>query len=132
MRTHYVTHPSDRPFADEVAQRASAHGLERADDLASADVAFVLASAAALRDGLGGAPAAALAAGVPVLLAVRGDVAFPDGFPVARKHLPLAVDAAGAVRLLEDHARNAASKIADGKRELFAHGVLLALLARGG
>ncbi len=39
-------------------------------------------------------------------------------------------DPAGALRLLEDHRRNAAAKIADGKRELFGLGVLAALLAR--
>lgn len=130
MRVHVVAHAADRAFAEELARRLPACGMEASDGPVGADVALVLASSAALRDGLGGGPAAVLAAGTPVLLAVLCDVRLPEGFPAARKHVPLAADPAGAVRLLEDHRRNAANRIADGKRELFAHGVLLALLAR--
>ena len=132
MRVHFVHHPADRPFAAEVERIMASHRIERWPTADGSDVALVLASAAAMRDGLGDAPRAALAAAIPVLTGLVHDDAVPLRFPAARKHLPLVKDAASVLRLLEDHRRHAAAKIADGKRELFGLGVLAALLARGG
>lgn len=130
MRVHFVHHPDDRAFAAEVERLMAAHRLERWPTPDGSDVALVLASRAALRDGLGDAPGLALRAGIPILTVLVHDDAVPLRFPAARKHLPQVSDPAGALRLLEDHRRNAAAKIADGKRELFGLGVLAALLAR--
>lgn len=130
MRVHFVHHAAEQAFAAEVERLAAAHRIERWPTPEGSDVVLVLASAAALRDGLGDAPRAALGSGVAVLTVLVYDDAVPLRFPAARKHLPLVKDPAGALRLLEDHRRNAAAKIADGKRELFGLGVLAALLAR--
>jgi hypothetical protein len=130
MRVHFVHHPDDRAFAAEVERLMAAHRIERWPTAEGSDVALVLASRAALRDGLGDAPQTALRAAIPILTVLLHDDAVPLRFPAARKHLPQVSDPAGALRLLEDHRRNAAAKIADGKRELFGLGVLAALLAR--
>src|SRR5439155_13699817 len=119
MLVHFVNHETDADFVGEVVRLMAAHRMEQHAMPVGSDVALILASAAALRDGLGDRPIEALRAGVPVLTAVLGDDVVPLRFPVARKHLPLVNDPASALRLLEDHRKNASSKIADGKRELF-------------
>lgn len=130
MRVHFVHHPDDAALVAEVERLGRGHRLEAWPTPEGSDVALVVGSRAALRDGLGGRPAAALAAGVDVLTVLVGEAALPARFPAARKHVPWVADAASALRLLEDHRRNAAARIADGKRELFGFGVLAALLAR--
>jgi len=130
MRVHFVHHAAETALAAELERLAAAHRIERWPTAEGSDVALVLASTAAMRDGLGAAPRTALASGIAVLTVLVYDDAVPLRFPAARKHLPMIKDPAGALRLLEDHRRNAAAKIADGKRELFGLGVLAALLAR--
>jgi hypothetical protein len=131
MRVHFVHHPADRAFVEEVARVMASHRFERHDTAAGSDVAVVVASRAAMREGLGTTAAEALAAGVPLLTVLLGDDALPDRFPVPHKHVPLVRDVASTLRLLEDHRRTASAKIAEGKRELFGYGVLLTLVARG-
>ena len=130
MHVHLIHHASDAEFAGALSEAMAAHRLDRHASASGSDVVLVLASRLALKDGLGDGPAKAMAAGVPVLTTVLGDGVLPPRFPVANKHVPLVRDVASALRLLEDHRKNAAAHIADGKRELFAHGLFLALLAR--
>lgn len=131
MRVHFVHHAGDRPFVAELERVMAAHRFEPHGTLAGSDVVVVLASRTALKEGLGAAPAQALAAGVTIVTTLLGEDALPDRFPVPHKHVPLVRDVASALRLLEDHRRTASAKIAEGKRELFGYGLLLALLARG-
>jgi hypothetical protein len=131
MRVRFLHHAADARFVAEVERVMAAHRFEPAGTLAAADVVVVLASRPALREGLGTAPAEALASGVTVVTVLLGEDALPDRFPAPHKHVPLVRDVASALRLLEDHRRTAAAKIAEGKRELFGYGVLLALLDRG-
>lgn len=130
MRVFFVHHADDEGFVAEVARLMAAHRFERWPTAAGSDLALVLASAPALRDGLGGAPSAALSAAIPVLTCLLYDDAVPLRFPVPRKHLPLVKEPATTLRLLEDHRKHRNAQIIDGKRELFGHGVLAALLAR--
>ena len=130
MRVHFVHHPEDRAFVAELVRVMAAHRFEPLESPEGSDLAVVLASKAALRDGLGAAPMQALAAGVRTVTIVLGNAVIPDRFPVPRKHIPHVSDVASALRLLEDQRRTASAKIAEGKRELLGYGVLLALLAR--
>jgi hypothetical protein len=130
MLVHFVNHLADSPFVLEVERLMAAHQMHRHGTAEGSDVAVILASAAAMRDGLGDGPALALASGVALLPVVVGDGVVPHRYPAARKHIPLVTDPPTTLRLLEDHRKNAASKIAEGKRELFGYGILLALLAR--
>jgi hypothetical protein len=130
MRVHFVHHAEDRAFVAEVARVMAGHRFEPADAAQGSDLAVVVASKAALRDGLGAAPLRALAAGVRTATVLLGEDALPDRFPVPHKHVPLVRDVASMLRLLEDHRRTGAAKIAEGKREMLGYGVLLALLGR--
>jgi hypothetical protein len=131
VRVHLVSHPADAPFVAELTRVMATHKFEAWPSLEGCDVAAILLSKAALCDGLGQTPAEALAAEIAVLPMVLGAEPAPRRFPAHAKHMPLARDVSGALRLLEDHRKNAATKIADGKRELFGFGLLLGLLAKG-
>ena len=131
MRVLLIHHPSDAGFAADLVEAMGRHRFEARTEADGCDFALVLASKAALRDGLGEAPAKALAAGLRVVPVVLGDDALPPRFPVHAKHVPRAADVADLMRLLEDHRKVAPQKIADSKQELFGYGVLLALLSRG-
>jgi hypothetical protein len=131
LRVHVVHHPEDADFVAGLARVLAPHRFEVRETPDGADLALVLVSRAALRDGLGDAPARALEAGLATLPVVLGADVVPLRFPVPPKHVPHVVDGGGVLRLLEDHRKVASRKIADGKRELFGYGLLLALLGRG-
>ena len=130
MRVYVIHHPSDADFAAGLAQRMVPRRFETRTEAEGSDLALLLVSKAAFRDGLGAAPAQALAAGLRVLTVVIGDDAVPLRFPVHAKHVPHATDVSEVMRILEDHRKVAGQKIADSKLELFGYGVLLALLGR--
>lgn len=106
------------------------HHFEPWPTVDGCDAVVCLLSPAALRDGIGSAPAAAIEAEIAVLPMLLGESPAPRRFPAHAKHMPIARDASHAVRLLLDHRKNATQKIADGKRELFGFGLLLGLLAK--
>lgn len=130
MRLHLLAHALDAPFAAELVRVMTPHKFEAWPTVEGSDAVVCLLSKAALRDGLGAAPAAALAAEIAILPILIGDEPAPRRFPAHAKHMPIARDASGAMRLLEDHRKNAAQKIAEGKRELFGYGLVLGLLAK--
>jgi hypothetical protein len=130
MRVCFARHARDEAFVQSVVDLMSAHRMERHATPDGSDVVVLVASASALYEGLGDEPERALESGVPLLPVVLGEALVPRRFPAARKHVPLVSDAASMLRLLEDHRKNASAKIADGKRELFGYGLLLAMLAR--
>jgi len=130
MRVYFVHHASDAALAVQVTEAMERHELTRAETLPEADVALVLASRTALARGLGREPQEALAAGRTVLTVLWGDDALPPGFPVAKKHAPLAKDVAGVLKLLLEHRAQRGAHQIEGKRELFGYGVLLALVHR--
>jgi hypothetical protein len=130
VRIHLVHHAVDAPFVAELTRVMLPHQFEPWPSVDGADVVVCLLSTAALRDGVGRAPAQAIEAEIAILPMLVGDVALPRRFPAHAKHMPLARDAGQALRLLEDHRKNAAQKIADGKRELFGFGLILGLLAK--
>jgi hypothetical protein len=132
VRVLLLHHPSDQAFVASLLPELARGGFERVLAAPGADVALCLASRAALEDGLGGGPRQALEAGVPALTVLLGEDLLPAGFPVHRKHAPLAKDVAGVLRHLTEHRAQRGAHQIDGKRELFGYGVLLALLARGG
>ena len=131
VRVHLVSHPADAPFVAELVRVMATHKFETWPTVEGCDVVALLLSKPALCDGLGPTPGEALAAEIAVLPMVLGAEPAPRRFPAHAKHMPLARDVSGALRLLEDHRKNAAQKIADGKRELFGFGLLLGLLAKG-
>jgi hypothetical protein len=131
MRVALLHHPADAALAASVVREMTPHGFSRAGAVAEAEVALVLVSGAALRDGLGGGLRAALAAGLPVLpLLVEAELVPPE-LPVHRKHVPLAGDAQTVVRHLLEHRERGEARQIESKRALFGQGVLLALLHRG-
>jgi hypothetical protein len=130
MRVHLVAAPSDAAFVAELVRIMAPHRFEAWPTVDGADVVLLLLSREALRDGLGRTPADAIAAEICLLPVLLGEEVAPRRFPAHAKHMPWARDVSGALRLLEDHRKNASQKIADGKRELFGHGLVLALLAR--
>ena len=132
MRVFLIHHPSDAGFAAGLTERMGQHHFEARTESAGSDLAVLLVSKAAFRDGLGEAPAEAMAAGLRVLPVVLGDDAVPLRFPVHSKHIAHATDTGEVIRILEDHRKVAGQKIADSKQELFGYGVLLALLGRNG
>ena len=130
MRIHLVHHATDAPFATELTRVMAPHHFESWPTVDGSDAVVCLLSPAALRDGIGTAPATAIEAEIAVLPMLLGETPAPRRFPAHAKHMPIARDPSHAVRLLEDHRKNAAQKIADGKRELFGFGLLLGLLAK--
>ena len=130
MRVFLVYHPADADFAAGLSTRMAQHRFETRTEPEGSDLAVLLVSKAAFKDGLGAAPAQAMAAGLRVLPVVLGDDAVPLRFPVHAKHIPHANETGEVVRILEDHRKVAGQKIADSKQELFGYGVLLALLGR--
>jgi hypothetical protein len=130
VRVHVVHHASDADFVAGLAGVLGPHRFALHATPEGADVALVLVSRAALRDGLGDGPARALRAGLATLPVVLGGDVVPMRFPVPAKHVAHATEVGEVVRLLEDHRKNAGRKIAEGKRELFGYGLLLALLGR--
>jgi hypothetical protein len=130
VRIHVVHHPEDAGFVGTLAAFLTPHRFELHPTPEGSDVALILVSKAALRDGLGEGPGAAMRAGVAALPAILGGDVVPMRFPVPSKHVAHVDDGAAVLRLLEDHRKNASRKIADGKRELFGYGLLLALLHR--
>jgi hypothetical protein len=130
MRTYVVHHPSDLDFVTTLLREMERREFTRVATPAEADVALLLVSRAALERGLGRAPREALAAGIAVLTLLLGDDAVPPAFPVHRKHTPLVKDVAGVLKQLVEHRKQRDAHQIEGKRELFAQGVLLALLHR--
>jgi hypothetical protein len=130
VRVHVVHHAEDAGFVASLVPVLATHRFEIRESPEGSDVALVLVSRAALRDGLGDRPAHALRAGVATLPVLLGGDVVPMRFPVPAKHVAHVDDAAGVLRLLEDHRKLASRKIADGKRELFGYGLLLSLLHR--
>jgi hypothetical protein len=130
VRVHVVHHPDDADFVSSLPAVLSPHRIEPWPTPEGSDVALVLVSRSALREGLGDGPARALRAGIAALPVLLGADLVPLRFPVPAKHLAHVRDGPGVLRLLEDHRRLASRKIADGKRELFGYGLLLALLHR--
>ena len=130
MRVFLIHHPSDAEFAAGLSSRMAQHHFEVRTETDGSDLALLLVSKAAFRDGLGAAPHAALAAQLRVLPVVLGDDAVPLRFPVHAKHIPHASDAGEVMKILEDHRKLSGQKIADSKQELFGYGMLLALLGR--
>jgi hypothetical protein len=130
MKVHVVHHETDADFVAGLARVLGPHRFDLHPTPEGADVALVLVSRAALRDGLADRPERALRAGLATLPVVLGGDVVPLRFPVPAKHVPHATEVTEVVRLLEDHRKNAGRKIADGKRELFGYGLLLALLGR--
>ena len=88
-------------------------------------------SRSALEKGLGPHPRKALEPGLRVRTVLLGEDAVPARFPVPRKHVDLAKDVAGVLRILGDWRKKMDAKIADSKSDLFGYGVLLGLLQRG-
>lgn len=131
MRVYLVHHASDADFAATLVKEMERREFTRADAVGEADVALVLVSQLALARGLGRGPQEALEAGIAVLTVLWGDDALPPGFPVAKKHAPLAKDVAGVLKLLVEHREQRGAHQIEGKRELFGYGVLLALAQRG-
>ena len=130
MRLHLVSHVLDAPFVADLIRVMTPHKFESWPTVEGSDAVVCLLSKSALRDGVGAAPAEAIAAEIAVLPMLLGEEPAPRRFPAHAKHMPIARDVSGAMRLLEDHRKNAAQKIADGKRELFGFGLLLGLLAK--
>ena len=130
MRVHLQHHEADAPLAATLAKGLTERGFVRAATPGEADVALLLVSRAALRDGLGTGPAEAVAAGIHVLPLLVGDDVLPPGFPVHRKHLPLPANAEAVVKHLDEERERGAARQIDSKRELFGLGLLLALLPR--
>lgn len=130
MRLHLAHHAADAAFVAELTRVMAPHRFEAWPTVEGSDAVVLVLSRTALREGLGAAPATAVAAEVATLPLLVGDDLVPPRFPAHNKHMPLVRDGAGALRLLEDHRKNAGQKIADGKRELFGFGLLLSLLAR--
>lgn len=106
------------------------HHFERVGPPAEADLALVLLSPQALRDGLAKAPQRIHEAGIRVLPVLYGADLLPNRFPVARKHALTAADPHALMRLLVDVRKRQGRKIAQGKRDLFGYGLWLALLHR--
>ena len=130
MRIHFVHHAADLAFVAALTAPLGTHHMEPWPTPDGSDLVVVLASRAALRDGLGDAPSKPLHAGAAVLPVLLGDDLIPLCFPVPSKHLPRVTDAGTLLRVLEDHRKTAGSKIADSKSDVFGYGLLLALLAR--
>jgi|GEM_PF-2940888 len=130
MRVHLAHHAADAAFVAELTRVMTPHRFEAWPTVDGADAVVLVLSRTALREGLGAAPAAAVAAEVATLPMLLGDDLAPPRFPAHNKHMPVVRDGSGALRILEDHRKGAGQKIADGKRELFGFGLLLALLAR--
>lgn len=130
MRIHLAHHAADAAFAAELTRVMGPHQFDVWPTVAGSDAVVCLLSHPALRDGVGKAPAEAIDAEIAILPMLVGEAPVPRRFPAHAKHMPLARDAGQALRLLEDHRKNAAHKIADGKRELFGFGLVLALLAK--
>jgi hypothetical protein len=130
MRIHLVHHADDADFAATLAREMASRSFERVDEARASDLALVLVSAAALRDGLGTAPKKALEAGVRVRTLLLGDDTIPLRFPVHLKHVDLVKDVATIVKLLVDQRKTLNAKIIDSKSDLFAYGLLLSLVHR--
>jgi hypothetical protein len=130
VRITLLHHASDAGLAGKVRAELTEQGYELVAAPGDAELAVVLVSRAALRDGLGTGPAEAVAAGVHVLpLLVGGDVLPPD-FPVHKKHAPLAGNVEAIVAHVVAHREAGDARQIDSKRDLFGLGVLLALLQR--
>src|SRR5438034_221396 len=99
MRVLLIHHPSDADFVAGLIEAMGRHRFEARAEADGCDFALVLASKAALRDGLGEAPAMALAAGLRVVPVVLGGDALPPRFPAHAKHVPRAADVADVMRL---------------------------------
>ena len=98
--------------------------------VADADLAVVLMSTSALRDGLGDGPERVRAAQVRVLPVLWGRGMLPDRFPVHRKHVMGARVASDLVKLLTDERKRFGRKIIESKKDLFGYGLFLSLLHR--
>ena len=130
MRVLLLHHAADAGLAKAVRTALPSRGFEPVSAVDGAEVVVVLASRAAFREGLGAAPADALARGLPVLPVLIGDDALPPELPVHRKHVPLARDPEAVVQHLLEHRERGEARQIDSKRALFGLGVLLAVLQR--
>ena len=131
MKVHVLHHAADAALAKALVRELQASGFVGVASVREADVAVLLVSRTALRDGLGSGPADAIAAGIDVLPLLVDPDPLPPGFPVSRKHAPLASDAQAALRHLRERRERGDARQIDSKRDLFGLGVLLALLPRG-
>lgn len=131
MRIRILHHADESAFARGVREEIERRGFEPVEGPGEADVGLVLVGRGALRDGLGTGLRDALEQGLALVPVLVGADAVPPGLPVAKKHLPLASDAAVAVRhVVERMAEGQAGRL-DGKKELLGQGLLIALVARG-
>src|SRR5687767_3597977 len=101
MRVQIQHHEADALLAATLASGLEERGFVRAATPGEADVALLLVSRAALRDGLGTGPGEAVAAEVQVLPLLVGDDVLPPGFPVHKKHLPLPASVEAVVKHLD-------------------------------
>lgn len=131
MRVRLLNHRDDEAFASTLRTEMARRDFDVAPPPEPADVALVLATAAALREGLGRTVREALEAGLVVLTVLVGDDAVPMRFPVHRKHTPLANDVPGVMKHLVEHRKHLGAHQIDGKQAVFGYGLLLALLHRG-
>jgi hypothetical protein len=130
MRVRLLHHADASALARAVAGELARQGLVAAPADEPADVALVLIDRGALADGLGPALRHALEQGVPLVPVLLGADLVPQELAIAKKHLPLAADAATAVKhVLERRAEGMAGRL-EGKKELFGLGLLAALLGR--
>jgi hypothetical protein len=127
MRITLLHHASDAGMAGRVRAELTEQGYELVAAPGEAEVVLLLVSRAALRDGLGTGPAEAVAAGIHVLPLLVGGDALPPGFPVHKKHAPLAGNVEAIVAHVVAHREAGEARQIDSKRDLFGLGVLLAL-----
>ncbi|MFM8979210.1 MAG: hypothetical protein ACKOSS_01915 [Planctomycetia bacterium] len=132
MRILLLSHASDADFVATLAKEMARRDFDCVSTPAEADLALLLASRAALEQGLGEGPRVALEAGLELLTVLLGDDAMPMRFPVHRKHTPLCKDVAGVMKVLVENRKQRGAKQIDGKAEVFGYGVLLGLLMRKG
>lgn len=130
MRVHIAHHAAQAPDVLALVDEFETHHFERTGPPAEADLALVLVSPEALRDGLGTSPRRILEAGIRVLPVLYGADLLPRRFPVARKHALTAAEPHALMRLLVDVRKRQGRKIAEGKRDLFGYGLWLSLLYR--
>ena len=130
MHIYFVNHADDDDAVAETTKTMEPRGFERVEDAADADLAVLLVSGPALRDGLGDVPSALQHTGVRVLPVLWGKGMLPDRFPVHRKHMHGARVPMDLVKLLVDERKRFGRKIIDSKKDLFGYGLYLGLVHR--
>lgn len=130
MRIYFVNHADDDEAVAETTKAMEGRGFERAEAPTEADLAVLLVSGAALRDGLGDQPTALQQTGLRVLPVLWGTGMLPARFPVHRKHMHGARAPADLLKLLVDERKRFGRKIIDSKKDLFGYGLYLGLVHR--